>query len=87
MSDHENRFIDLAIEPIHELENFFRGSFVQIAGGFVGDQDRRIGDNSPRDRDPLFLPAGKLAWIVVHSLSQSDNAQRGFRMGPALLLR
>src|SRR5688500_11472924 len=79
--------MNLPIEPMHELEDFLGGSLVEIAGGFVGDQNRRIGNDGARDRDPLFLPAGKLAWIVVHSLRQTDHAQRRFGMSPTLFLR
>src|SRR5688500_2453657 len=87
MGHHKYGFIELPIEPMHELEDFLGGSLVEIAGGFVGDQNRRIGNDGARDRDPLFLPAGKLAWIMVHSLRQTDHAQRRFGMSPTLFLR
>ena len=83
VSDHQYRFVKLSIEAIHQIEHFFRGNLVEIAGRFVGNQNRGIRGDGPRDRHPLLLPAGELARVVMHPLSQADNAQRRFRVRPS----
>ena len=41
------------------------GGRVEVAGGFVGEHDRRLGDQRAGDADPLALAAGQRARAVV----------------------
>ena len=70
-----------------KFEHFFGRSFVEIAGGLVGDQDRRIGGDGAGDRHSLFLAAGELARIVMHALGQADDAQGHLGMGAPFFFR
>jgi hypothetical protein len=45
---------------------------IQIPGRLVGENDRRVVGECSRDRDPLLLPSGKLRWIVMGSIGQTD---------------
>ena len=40
---------------------------VEVAGGLVGQQQRRLADQRPGDRDPLLLTAGQLAGPVARA--------------------
>jgi len=47
---------------------------VQVAGRFVGQQNRRVGNQGPGDGHPLPLPAGELIGFVVHAVGQPRPA-------------
>ena len=44
---------------------------IEIAGWLIGQEDRRIVRQRPRDGDPLLLPARQLGRIMVASVCQS----------------
>ena len=57
---------------------------VERAGGLVGQQQHRIRDDRPRDRDPLLLAARQLRRAVARPGAETDQLQRGQRPLPAL---
>jgi hypothetical protein len=57
MGDHDDALAMLAIQHLQEMQHVVGGFAVQIAGGFVADQKRRIGDQRASDGDPLRLTA------------------------------
>ena len=57
---------------------------VEVAGRLVGQDERRVGDDAPRDRDPLLLAAGELVREVVGRVSEPDRGQRRHRSVAAL---
>ena len=42
------------------------GLGVERARGLVEDEDRRVAQNRPRDRDPLLLAAGEAVAALAH---------------------
>ena len=48
---------------------------VEVAGRLVGEDQRRVGDERARDRDPLLLTAGELdgRWCA-RSVSPTDSS-------------
>lgn len=56
---------------------------VEVAGGFVGDDERRVGDEGAGDGDALFLAAGELPGEVTHPVAQADEFEGGFNVLPA----
>src|SRR5690606_11919384 len=50
---------------------------VEVAGGFVGEQDRRLQQQRTRDRGALHLPARQLRGSMVAALRQADAFQQG----------
>jgi len=73
---HHDRFAVIAVERLQQVENLIAGFSIEIAGGFVAKQQRRIGDDGARDADALLLPAGKLSGIVLRPLGQPNDLQR-----------
>ena len=53
---------------------------VQIARGFIGQQDRRARGGGARQRDALLLAAGHLRRVVVHPRAQPNGSE--FFLGP-----
>ena len=62
--DHDDGLAVLAVERLEQAENFVAGFAVEIAGRFVAEQQRRIGDDGARDADALLLAAGERARIM-----------------------
>ncbi|MFN7976644.1 MAG: hypothetical protein U0P30_00820 [Vicinamibacterales bacterium] len=58
---------------------------VERGGGLVGEDDRRIAGQSPRDRDTLLLTAGEVGGQAVRLVGEAHGAQRveGRRTGGA----
>src|SRR6185369_2903285 len=70
---HQDGFVEVAVEDLHQSENFFRALGIEIAGGLVGHKDRRIGDDRARDGHALFLSTGELARIVLRAVFEADH--------------
>jgi hypothetical protein len=68
-------------EQEHDLA-LLRG--VEVAGGLVGEDERRLGDDGAGDRDALLLSAGELARGVVLAAGEADGVQRRERASASL---
>ena len=55
----------VAIQRGEQLHDLLGLAGMQIAGGFVGQQQRRLVDDRPGNADQLLLPAGELIGIQV----------------------
>ena len=53
-----------------QRHDFFAGFGVEISGGLVGEQDRRMIHQRARDGHALALAAGKLVGLVHHALGE-----------------
>ena len=49
----------LALEPLHDAHEFRRELRIQVCGGFVGDDHRRVVDQCPGDGHPLRFAPGE----------------------------
>src|SRR6266576_444197 len=74
--DHDARFAVLAVERLQQVENLVAGFAVQIARGFVAEQQRWVRDNRARDAHTLLLAAGELAGIMFGAVCQAYDIQR-----------
>src|SRR5262245_20395237 len=52
---------------------------VEVAGGFVSQQELRPGDQRAGDRYPLLLTAGHLIGMMLQTITQPNSTQRLFR--------
>ena len=71
-----HRLAALAIEALDRLQHPFGRARIQFARRFVRQQDRRVVDQRPRDRNPLLLPARELHGPVAHPAAQADLLQQ-----------
>src|SRR6185503_6480715 len=62
-----------ALEDAHHLDARLR---VEIAGRLVGEQQRRVVHQRPRDGDALLLAAGELVRMVAEPVAETHGLQR-----------
>src|SRR5262245_48824323 len=67
MRHHQRRLAVIAHETLEEIEDLVGALAVEVAGGLVAEEKRRIGDDRARDADALLLPARELPRIVAHA--------------------
>ena len=59
VGDHDDRGAG-GVQLLEQVEDGLPGGLVEVAGGLVGQHDRRSPDQGAGDRDPLPLPARDL---------------------------
>src|SRR5438045_3355237 len=69
---HQDNGIALLPERLEEVHDFGAGPRVEVAGGFVGQEDGGVVDQGAGDGDALSLSAGHFIWAVMNSVSQAD---------------
>ena len=67
---HEERRTKFSIETLQEIENLARCGFIEVAGWFIGDNDRGIGHDGSGYAHTLFLPTRELSGIVIGPIEQ-----------------
>ena len=92
VSDHDDRRAEIAIEPVHQIENLSLNGHIERGCRLVGDQHSRIAGQRDGDHHALSHSAGELMRIGVEpffgggnadSLQQIDRALFGlFRPSP-----
>ena len=75
---HENDRMSGPVELVEQTHDFGARRGIEIPGRLVGEQDARLGDEGPRDRDTLALSARHLVRPVIHALGQADALERAF---------
>jgi len=65
-----------------QLHHRFTALRIEIAGRFVGEQDRRLASHRARHCHPLLLPAGQLARQVAGAMGDADPFERFLRALP-----
>src|SRR5215475_13181481 len=85
VSDEQQRDAAFAVEPLEDLHDLDRSAAVEGARRLVRENDRRVIDQRPRDRDALLLSARKLIRMIVLAPGQPDRFER--LLGAALSLR
>ena len=73
---HDDGLLELPVEPLEQVEDLVGRLAVEVAGGLVGEQQRRVGDDRARDRDALLLAARELARVVVEAVAEPDDLER-----------
>ena len=84
---HDDRLLELLVQPLQQREDFRRRLRIEVAGRLVGDEQRRIGDDRAGDRDALLLAAGELPRIVLSPGRRARRCERGHDVLAALRLR
>src|ERR1700704_1815758 len=73
----------LTIEFCHDFHDPCRSSRIEIPGGLVCKEQRRVVDQGPCDRNPLHLASGELWRCMLYPLQKSDLFDQ--LKGPPLL--
>ena len=60
----------------NQRENIFAGVGVEVAGRFVGEQNRRVNRERAGDGDALALAARQFFWQVRHPVAELDQRQQ-----------
>ena len=61
----------VAVQSCDQFKNQFAGAPVEIARRLIGQQQLRLGNERPCQRQPLLLAAGKLARTMMPARFQS----------------
>ena len=62
-----------------QIDDLHAGRLIQIAGGFIGQQDRRIVDQGPRNGHALLLAPGKLRRVVIGGAACPRSMLKAFQ--------
>ena len=65
----------LRVQLVEQRQRVLGGDRVEVAGRLVGQDQRRVGDQRPGDRDPLLLTAGQLTGPVLDPVGQPDPVE------------
>ena len=63
------------VQPLKDVHHLDAGSRVEVPGRLVRQQNRRVVDERPRDRDALLLAARELVGVMVGPLLEPDGRQ------------
>ena len=75
--DHDDGLARFAAERAQDFQNSLGARAVEVASGFVGDDEFRVRDDGARDGDTLLLPAGHLFRQMPRAVGEPDEFERG----------
>jgi hypothetical protein len=75
VSDQDDRSA-LAIQFLEDGDDLEAAPAVEVAGGFIRENQRGTCDECARYGDPLLLASGKLTWAVVNPIPETDRLKR-----------
>ena len=64
------------VDPVEQADDLETDARVEVPGGLVGEEDRRLVDDGASDRDALLLAAGELVREPLLLTLESDDPQR-----------
>jgi hypothetical protein len=87
MGDDDHRHPFLFIQFSEQIEDLLPALLVQIPRRLIGQNQRRMVDQSPRYRDTLLLAPTESAWPMLQAIPEPHLLQPGARMCSPLLRR
>ena len=81
---HQQRHVQLLIQPLQQPQNLHRRVIVQVSRRLVGHDDLGVRHDRPGDADALLLAAGKLPRVMLGPVRQVHGLQGD--LGPLLPL-
>ena len=75
--DHDDGLVQLFLQNTQQIQDFFGRFRIEVAGGFVGDDQRGIGGDGPGNAHPLLLSAGQLSGTMIQPARQAHQFQSG----------
>ena len=82
VGNHHDRLTELTNGVAHEGQNLGAGRRVEVAGGFVGEDDLRATGQCPGHGDSLLLTAREFAWSVRESIRETHGGDDVVDPGP-----
>src|ERR1035437_3760897 len=64
-----------AVDPVQQAHDLQARGRVEVARGLVGQQNRRLVDEGPRDRHPLLLASGELVRQPLLLVGETDHLE------------
>ena len=80
----EDDGVALFVQVLEHPQNFAAGVAVQSAGGFVGEDDRRVPGQRTGDGHALLLTTGKLIGLILELGAEAHPLEGSFRFRVAL---
>ena len=81
MGDHQNGLADALVQVAQNFQDSVRILRVEIAGGFVRQQQSRLIDQRAGDGNALLFAAGESARFVLEPILDAEQFQRLFEIG------
>src|SRR5450432_2245388 len=81
---HQHCLLILLHQGQDKSHDFVSALAIQVACGFVAQQERWVGNDGAGNGHALFLSTGKLAREVIHAVRQSNDAKGGLHVLAAL---
>ena len=76
MGGHDQGFAGGAAQFQQQIEDGAAGALIKVAGGLVGEDERRIMDKGAGDGDTLLFAAAQFVGIAAQSITQADAGQQ-----------
>jgi len=73
-------------KALHEVQDLTGRDPVEVTGGLISHQNRRVRHNSPGNGNPLLLASRELGGIMVHPVRQVHRVKGCLRVLPPLSL-
>ena len=73
MRDHQHRLVEFAVGEAQHLKYCFRVSGVEVSCRFVGEDDRRAGNQGAGDGDALLLAAGEFGRPMIEAALDAEQ--------------
>ena len=73
MCDHDNGLAQILVQLAQHLQDDFRVFGIEVARGFVSEENFRLIDDRPRDGYALLLTAGKFRGLVMQAACQAEH--------------
>jgi hypothetical protein len=72
---------------VEELDDLLAGAVIEVAGGLVGEEQRRVHHKRAGQRGPLLLAARQLAWPMGQPVREPDATEHLFGQPEGLVAR
>src|SRR4051794_35396277 len=79
MGDDQDRGVEALVQVVEEVEDVGSGAGVEIAGGFVREQDGRVEGQGARDGNALTLAAGEFVRQMIEAMAELHQLEQFVR--------
>src|SRR5271168_4013064 len=69
--DHDDGLAEVLIELTEQAEDGFGAFGIEVASGFIGQDDFWFADDSASERDALLFATGKLGRLVLEATAEA----------------